>query len=142
MSLQVITAKDRLGQDIAKGDLITAEGEAHLQGRISGVLVDIWLNKYAGPSGGQKGFRLYLRDGRIISHDRRDAEDVLERIEGEDIQRWHFPGTIYAHCLAEHILGAKSLFERDPQEVPRMTRRRLEEVELLLSLQQQLRGPH
>ncbi|MGL4429356.1 MAG: Gfo/Idh/MocA family protein [Silvania sp.] len=142
MSLQVITAKDRLGQDIAKGDLITAEGEAHLQGWISGVPVDIWLNKYAGPSGGQKGLRLYLSDGRIINHDRRGTEDVLELIEGEDIQRWHIPGTIYAHCLTEHILGAKSLFERDPEEVPRTTRRRLEEVELLLSLQQQLRGPH
>ncbi|MOA45495.1 hypothetical protein D3C78_1678970 [compost metagenome] len=67
---------------------------------------------------------------------------MLELIEGEDIQRWHIPGTIYAHCLTEHILGAKSLFERDPEEVPRTTRRRLEEVELLLSLQQLLRGPH
>ncbi|MCU6670496.1 Gfo/Idh/MocA family oxidoreductase [Enterobacteriaceae bacterium H4N4] len=142
MDLQVMTAKDRLGQDIAKGDLITAEGEAHLQGRISGVPVDIWLNKYAGPSGGQKGLRLSLRDGTIISHDRQGAEDVLERIKGEAIERWHIPGTIYERCLTEHILGAKSLFERDPQEVPRTTRRRLEEVELLLTLQQQLRGPH
>lgn len=142
MELQVMTAKDRLGQDIAKGDLLTAEGEAHLQGRMSGVPVDIWLNKYAGPSGGQKGLRLYLRDGTIISHDRQGAEDVLERIAGEDVQRWHIPGTIYERCLTEHILGAKSLFERDPDEVPRTTRRRLEEVELLLTLQQQLRGPH
>jgi hypothetical protein len=47
-------AKDRLGRAIAKGDLTTAEGEAHLQGQISGVPVDIWLNKYAG-RGGQKG---------------------------------------------------------------------------------------
>ncbi|WP_256937275.1 oxidoreductase, partial [Enterobacter chuandaensis] len=58
MTLQVVTAKDRLGRDIAKGDLTTAEGEAHLQGSISGVPVDIWLNKYAGPAGGQKGLRL------------------------------------------------------------------------------------
>lgn len=142
MSLQVMTAKDRLGRDIAKGDLTTAEGEAHLQGRISGVPVEIWLNKYAGPSGGQKGLRLYLRDGTIISHDRRGAEDVLERIEGDAIQRWSIPGTIYAHCLTEHILGTRSLFERDPQQVPRTTQRRLAEVELLLTLQQQLRGPH
>ncbi|MGX5111103.1 Gfo/Idh/MocA family oxidoreductase [Enterobacter cloacae] len=142
MALQVVTAKDRLGRDIAKGDLTTAEGEAHLQGSISGVPVDIWLNKYAGPAGGQKGLRLYLRDGRIVSHDRRGAEDVLELIEGNDIQRWHIPGTIYEHCLAEHILGAKSLFERDPHEVSRTTRRRIEEVTLLLTLQQQLRGPH
>ncbi|MGP6137865.1 oxidoreductase [Enterobacter chuandaensis] len=142
MTLQVVTAKDRLGRDIAKGDLTTAEGEAHLQGSISGVPVDIWLNKYAGPAGGQKGLRLYLHDGRIINYDRRGAEDVLELIEGKGIQRWHIPGTIYEHCLAEHILGAKSLFERDPHEVSRTTRHRIEEVTLLLTLQQQLRGPH
>ncbi|MGR5946540.1 Gfo/Idh/MocA family oxidoreductase [Enterobacter sp. C4G1] len=142
MALQVVTAKDRLGRDIRKGDLTTAEGEAYLQGQISGVPVDLWLNKYAGPSGGQKGLRIYLRDGRIISHDRRGAEDVLEHIDGEDIQRWHMPGSIYEHCLAGHILGAQSLFERDLQEVPRTTQRRIEEVELLLTLQQQLRGPH
>ncbi len=52
MTLQVVAAKDRLGRAIAKGDLTTAEGEAHLQGSISGVQVDIWLNKYAGPAGG------------------------------------------------------------------------------------------
>lgn len=142
MTLQVVTAKDRLGRAIAKGDLTTAEGEAHLQGRISGVPVDIWLNKYAGPAGGQKGLRIWLRDGRIISYDRRGAEDVLELIEGENIQRWHIPGTIYEHCLTGHILGTNSLFERDPHEVSRTTRRRIEEVTLLLTLQQQLRGPH
>ncbi|MCU6369558.1 oxidoreductase [Enterobacter quasiroggenkampii] len=142
MMLQVVTVKDRLGRDIAKGDLTTAEGEAHLQGRISGVPVDLWLNKHAGPAGGQKGLRLWLRDGRIISYDRRGAEDVLELIEGENIQRWHIPGTIYEHCLAGHILGTNSLFERDPHEVIRTTRRRIEEVTLLLTLQQQLRGPH
>ncbi|MFJ3292737.1 Gfo/Idh/MocA family oxidoreductase [Enterobacter asburiae] len=142
MTLRVVTAKDRLGRDIAKGDLTTAEGEAHLQGSISGVPVDIWLNKYAGPAGGQKGLRLYLRDGRTISYDRRGAEDVLELINGNTRQCWEIPGTIYEHCLAEHILGANSLFERDPQEVSRTTRRRIEEVTLLLTLQQQLRGPH
>lgn len=142
MRLQVVTAKDRLGRDIAKGDLTTAEGEAHLQGKISGVPVDIWLNKYAGPEGGQKGLRLWLRDGRTISYDRHGAEDVLELINGDTRQRWNIPGTIYEHCLAEHILGANSLFERDPHEVSRTTRRRIEEVTLLLTLQQQLRGPH
>lgn len=113
-----------------------------MQGSISGVPVDIWLNKYAGPAGGQKGLRFHLRDGRIVSHDRRGAEDVLELIKGKEIQRWHIPGTIYEHCLAEHILGAKSLFERDPHQVSRTTRRRVAEVTLLLTLQQQLRGPH
>lgn len=142
LSLQVMTAKDRLGNPITKGDLHTAEGEAHLQGCVSGIPVDIWLNKYAGPAGGQKGIRLHLRDGRIISHDRRGAEDVIELIEGEYVQHWTIPGTIYARCLAEHILGEKSLYERSPKEVSLITRRRLEEVELLLQLQQQLRGPH
>ena len=104
--------------------------------------VGIWLNKYAGPAGGQKGLRLYLRDGRIINYDRRGAEDVLELVKGKTIQRWHIPGTIYERCLAGHILGANSLFERDPQEVSRTTRRRIDEVALLLTLQQQLRGPH
>ncbi|MEL2240970.1 Gfo/Idh/MocA family oxidoreductase [Leclercia adecarboxylata] len=142
LALQVVTARDRLGRDIARGDMTTAEGEAHLQGTMGGVPVDIWLNKYAGPSGGQKGLRLHLRDGRIISHDRRGAEDVLTLTDGEQVQCWRFGGTIYANCLAEHILGEQSLFVRDPQEVSRTTQRRLEEVELLLRLQQQLRGPH
>lgn len=104
--------------------------------------MDIWLNKYAGPAGGQKGLRLYLRDGRIISYDRRGADDVLELIDGDVVQRWCLPGTIYAHCLAEHILGTQNLFERSPQEVSRTTQRRLGEVERLLILQQQLRGSH
>lgn len=135
IALQVVTARDRLGCDIAKGDLTTAEGEAHLQGTMGGVPVDIWLNKYAGPSGGQKGLRLYLRDGRILSHDRRGAEDVLELMDkGQVVQSWRFGGTIYAHCLAEHILGEQSLFERAPQEVSRTTQRRLEEVTCLLTL--------
>lgn len=142
MTLQVKSAKDRLGRNIIQGDLTTAEGEAHLQGLISGVPLDIWLNKYAGPAGGQKGLRLYLRDGRIISYDRRGADDVLELIDGDVVQRWCLPGTIYAHCLAEHILGTQSLFERSPQEVSRTTQRRLDEVERLLILQQQLRGSH
>lgn len=142
MTLQVKSAKDRLGRNIVEGDLTTAEGEAHLQGQISGIPLDIWLNKYAGPAGGQKGLRLCLRDGRVISHDRRGVEDVLELIDGDVVQRWSLPGSVYAHCLAEHILGAQSLFERSPQEVSRTTQRRLEEVECLLTLQQQLRGRH
>ncbi|WP_194857513.1 Gfo/Idh/MocA family oxidoreductase [Citrobacter freundii] len=142
MVLRLVSAKDRLGREIPRSDLTTAEGEVHLQGQISGIPLDIWLNKYAGPAGGQKGLRLYLRDGRIISHDRRGTEDVLEVIDGEAVQRWSITGTIYAHCLAEQILGAQSLFERCPQEVSQTTLRRLEEVECLLTLQQQLRGPH
>jgi hypothetical protein len=140
--LQVVSAKDRLGRDIVEGDLMTAEGEAHLQGQISGIPLAIWLNKYAGATGGQKGLRFYLSDGRVISYDRRGAEDVLELIDGSTVLLWSLPGAIYTHCLAEHILGAQSLFERNPEEVERTTQRRLEEVESLLMLQQQLRGPH
>ncbi|MBM3071367.1 Gfo/Idh/MocA family oxidoreductase [Lelliottia sp. RWM.1] len=142
MALRVVTAKDRLGRDIVKGDLSTAEGEAHLQGEISRIPVDIWLNKYAGPSGGQKGLRMYLRDGRVINYDRRGGEDVLESTEGNAVHRWHVPGAIYEHCLVEHILGKQSLFARAPEEVSLTTRRRLDEVALLLQLQQTLRGPH
>lgn len=142
MTLQVVSAKDRLGRDIVEGDLMTAEGEAHLQGQISGIPLAIWLNKYAGATGGQKGLRFYLSDGRVISYDRRGAEDVLELIDGSTVLLWSLPGAIYTHCLAEHILGAQSLFERNPEEVERTTQRRLEEVESLLMLQQQLRGPH
>ena len=142
MTLQVVAATDRLGREIKQGDLTTAEGSAHLRGQLSGIPVEIWLNKYAGPSGGQKGLRLYLHDGRVISHDRHGAEDVLVLTDGDRVQRWHIPGTIYMHCLAERILGQKSLFECDPEEVSRTTRRRMAEVELLLTLQQQLRGPH
>lgn len=142
MALELMTARDRLGHDIRKGDFTTAEGEAHLQGRVSGIPVDIWLNKYAGPSGEKKGLWFYLRDGRVISQDRRGTEDVLTLVDGDNVQRWPVPGTIYAHCMAERILGAKSLFETDPHEVSRTTHRRTAEVELLLTLQQQLRGPH
>lgn len=142
MTLQVVAATDRLGREIKQGDLTTAEGRAHLRGQLSGIPVEIWLNKYAGPSGGQKGLRLYLHDGRVISHDRHGAEDVLVLTDGDRVQRWHIPCTIYMHCPAERILGQKSLFECDPEEVSRTTRRRMAEVELLLTLQQQLRGPH
>lgn len=142
MALQVISARDRLGRDIERGDLRTAEGEAHLEGHLSGIPVAVWLNKYAGPQGGQKGLRLHLRDGRIISHDRRGQQDVLTLTEGEHLQRWARTGTLYEHCLAEQILGEASLFSRAPDEVRHITRRRLDEVTLLLNLQQRLRGPH
>ena len=67
---------------------------------------------------------------------------MIELIDGNVVQCWRLPGSIYAHCLAEHILGEHSLFEHSPQEVSRTTQRRLEEVEYLLTLQQQLRGRH
>lgn len=142
ISLAVRQAKDRLGQAIAPGDTQTAEGEAHLQGELSGIPLNIWLNKYAGPAGGLKGMRIALRDGRTIVLDRRENSEVVELVAGEQVQRWRRAGAIYEHCLGEHILGADSLFVRAPDEVARLTRRRIDEVALLLQLQQQLRGPH
>ncbi|ELH1429255.1 Gfo/Idh/MocA family oxidoreductase [Raoultella ornithinolytica] len=142
MHLEVRQVSDRLGHAIARGDTQTAEGKAHLQGQLSGIPLNIWLNKYAGPAGGQKGLRIWLRDGRIINQDRRDNCEVVELIAGDRIERWRRPGAIYEHCLGEHILGTESLFVRAPEEVSRLTQRRINEVALLLELQQQLRGPH
>ncbi len=45
--------------------------------------------------------------------------------DGERIQRWTRPGTIYSHCLDEQILGADNLFIRAPDSVAGLTRRRL-----------------
>ena len=140
LSLSLRVAKDRLGHDIAPGDTSTAEGEAHLQGTLGTIPLNIWLNKYAGPAGGQKGMRIGLRDGRILILDRCPEGEVVTLHDGERIQRWTRPGTIYAHCLDEQILGADNLFIRAPDSVAGLTRRRLEEVEWLLRLQQPLRA--
>ena len=142
LSLSLRVAKDRLGHGIAPGDTVTAEGEAHLQGTLGTIPLNIWLNKYAGPAGGQKGMRIGLRDGRILILDRSPEGEMVTLHDGERIQRWTRPGTIYSHCLDEQILGADNLFIRAPDSVAGLTRRRLEEVEWLLRLQQQLRGPH
>ena len=142
LSLSLRVAKDRLGHGIAPGDTVTAEGEAHLQGTLGTIPLNIWLNKYAGPAGGQKGMRIGLRDGRIITLDRAPEGEVVTLQDGERVQRWTRPGAIYTHCLDEQILGADNLFIRAPDSVAGLTRRRLEEVEWLLRLQQQLRGPH
>ena len=142
LDLAVRVVKDRLGRDIAHGDMVTAEGEAHLQGRLGDIPLNIWLNKYAGPAGGQKGMRIGLRDGRMLALDRAPDGEVATLQDGERIQRWTRPGAIYAHCLDEQILGAENVFTRATESVAGLTRRRLEEVEWLLRLQQQLRGPH
>ena len=142
LDLAVRAVKDRLGRDIAHGDMVTAEGEAHLQGRLGDIPLNIWLNKYAGPAGGQKGMRIGLRDGRMLALDRAPDGEVATLQDGERIQRWTRPGAIYSHCLDEQILGAENVFTRATESVAGLTRRRLEEVEWLLRLQQQLRGPH
>lgn len=142
LRLSLCEAKDRLGHAIAHGDRQTAEGEAYLQGEAGGIPLHIWLNKYAGPAGGQKGLRITLRGGRVINYDRRDNREVVELIDGAGLQRWTREGTIYEHCLGGYILGNDGLFERAPEEISQLTERRISEVELLLQLQQQLRGPH
>lgn len=142
LTLHAVRAVDRLGRDIALGDTVTAEGEAHLQGDIDGIPLVMWLNKYAGPAGGQKGIRLHLRDGSVLSQDRRGTQDVLELIRGESVLRWTLAGPVYDHCLRRYILGDNSLFVRAPARVPQMTQRRIAEVERLLDIQQTLRGPH
>lgn len=74
MHLEVRQVSDRTGHAIARGDTQTAEGKAHLQGQLSGIPLNIWLNKYAGPAGGQKGCAsgyamgaLSIRTGAIIA---------------------------------------------------------------------------
>lgn len=81
--------------------------------------------------------------GRANNHlDRAPEGEVVTLQDGERVQRWTRPGAIYTHCLDEQILGADNLFIRAPDSVAGLTQRRLEEVEWLLRLQQQLRGPH
>ena len=86
--------------------------------------------------------RIGLRDGRVITLDRAPEGEVVTLQDGERVQRWTRPGAIYTHCLDEQILGADNLFIRAPDSVAGLTQHRLEEVEWLLRLQQQLRGPH
>lgn len=141
LSLSLRVAKDRLGHDIALGIRALPRGGASA-GNPGTIPLNIWLNKYAGPAGGQKGMRIGLRDGRIITFDRAPEGEVVTLQDGERVQRWTRPGAIYTHCLDEQILGADNLFIRAPDSVAGLTQRRLEEVEWLLRLQQQLRGPH
>lgn len=142
LALTLVEAKDRLGKAIATGDVTTAEGSAHLTGELCGIPLDIRLNKYAGPAGGQKGIRLILRDGTVLSQDRRGTRDVLEVWQGESVQRWTLEGPVYDRCLARFIAGANSVFTRAPDQVRQLTQRRIAEVSALLHVQQRLRGPH
>lgn len=142
LSLDLLKAVDRLGESIKTGDFTTAEGEAHLQGHLGGIPLEVWLNKYAGPAGGQKGIRLHLRNGAMLSLDRAGADDVLELHRETDIRRWTLTGAVYDRCLKQEIFGAGNLFERAPEQIAPLTQRRIAEVTCLLQLQQQLRGPH
>ncbi len=117
-------------------------GEAHLQGTLGHYPAQYLAQQICGSRGRAKGMRIGLRDGRIITLDRAPEGEVVTLQDGERVQRWTRPGAIYTHCLDEQILGADNLFIRAPDSVAGLTQRRLEEVEWLLRLQQQLRGPH
>jgi len=134
IELHLDDAKDRLGRPIAPGDIETAEGEARLHGQLGAVPLSLVLNKYAGPAGGQKGMRLYLRDGRVISQDRRGNTEAIEVRDGERILSWSLPGPVYEHCL-RGLLG-----EDGWRNVAELTSRRVAEVEALLRIHQDLRA--
>jgi hypothetical protein len=136
--LELVDAHDRLGRPIARGDLTTAEGDAHLRGTLAGIPLDLRLNKYAGPAGGQKGIRIHLRDGRVLRQDRRGNSDVIEVGDGAETLRWSLPGPIYDHRLGALLAAPDAAFANATAE----TARRMDEVETLLRLQQVLRGPH
>lgn len=143
---------DRWGHPIARGDLESAEGRACLRGDASGVPLVLWLDKYAGPGIERKGLVLHLKDGRRIELFRSGNLEWLDYY-GEtcgsdqplhgpehmsaEVQRWLHEGPLYRDCIAQTLLAPL------PAEGwCGATVRRLQEVTLLLTLQQQLRGPH
>lgn len=142
LALELVHARDRLGRPVTAGDLTTAEGDAALCGAVGGIPVSLVLNKYAGPAGGQKGMKIYLHDGRIVNVDRRGADEVVEVLNANSSRQHIIDGPLYDRCLAEKILGKDQLFVSDPQGIPAMTQRRIQEVKALLALQQELRGKH
>lgn len=142
LTLELSYARDRLGNNISTGDFTTAEGEALLTGTLSGIPFTVHLNKFAGPAGGQKGMRIYLYDGQIISIDREGVNEVVEQKTGGDTERKLIAGPLYDRCLNDVVFGEKRLFLRTPEEIPAYTQRRVTEVTALLELQQQLRGKH
>lgn len=142
LNIKLSYARDRLGNAIAAGDFTTAEGEALLTGTISDIPFTLHLNKYAGPTGGQKGMRIYLHDGQIINIDREGVNEVVERITAGSTERKLIAGPLYDCCLNDVVFGEKRVFLRTPEAIPAYTQRRLTEVTALLELQQQLRGNH
>ncbi len=142
LAIALIHARDRLGNGIQPGDLATAEGDAMLRGTISGIPFTLALNKYAGPAGGQKGMKIYLRDGRILNVDRRGADEVVETLNANGGHKLTISGPLYDRCLGEVVLGAQRMFVSKPAEIPALTRRRIAEVKALLEIQQKLRGEH
>lgn len=141
---------DRLGQPIARGDLESAEGRACLRGDACGVPLTLWLDKYAGPGIERKGLVLHLKDGRRVELFRCGNLEWLRyyqsganndggqsELGAAGMLQWQHEGPLYRDCIAQTLLAPL------PVEGWRgATARRLQEVTLLLTLQQQLRGPH
>lgn len=140
LSLRLLSMTDRLGQPIAAGDFTTAEGRAELDGVVGGIPLTLHLDKYAGPEGGRKGLVITGRSGWQLSVDRKGNSDVVvyeHQGHRHELQR---PGAIYDYCLAACLpdcLPGMQVLGRNQRQA--MTRRRLEEVTLLLKLQQSWR---
>ncbi|MGY3893408.1 Gfo/Idh/MocA family oxidoreductase [Aeromonas enterica] len=128
---------DRLGQSISYGDLDSAEGRACLRGEAAGVPLTLWLDKYAGPGVEKKGVCINLFDGRHIELFRSGNQEWLHYHDHGVVHRWHHLGLLYRDCLADTLLAPIPVGGWQGT-----TARRLQEVRLLLTLQQQLRGPH
>lgn len=142
LSLRLRTMTDRLGQRILAGDVTTAEGRAELEGSVGGVPLTLHLDKYAGPNGGRKGLVVTGRSGWQLSLDRKGNSDLLLFEHQGQRHALLRPGALYDYCLAACLpdcLPGIQVIGRDVRQA--MTRRRLEEVTLLLELQQAWRGP-
>lgn len=128
---------DRLGQPIRRGDLETAEGRACLRGEAAGVPLRLWLDKYAGSGVEKKGLCLHLKDGRRIELLRSGNLEWLHFHDVDGMRGWQHEGPLYRDCIAQTLLAPLPA-----AGWAGVTARRLQEVALLLSLQQGLRGPH
>lgn len=142
LSLRLWAMTDRLGQTIPAGDFTTAEGRAELEGSVGGVPLTLHLDKYAGPDGGRKGLVVTGRSGWQLSLDRKGNSDMVVFEHKGQRHQLERPGAIYDYCLAACLpdcLPDIQVIGRDVRQA--MTRRRLEEVTLLLELQQAWRAP-
>ncbi|MFV0574001.1 MAG: Gfo/Idh/MocA family oxidoreductase [Vibrio sp.] len=138
LSLQVEQAKSRLGQPIEIGDITTAEGEAKLVGHCGNVPISLHLNKYAGLEGGQKGMNVKLSHDRKVWLDRLGSDEILGYEQDGQVWQWIRYGALYQHTIFNLLQG----YPFSTEQLKAMTSRRIEEVECLLNLNQQLRGKH
>ncbi|WP_089137432.1 Gfo/Idh/MocA family oxidoreductase [Vibrio rumoiensis] len=138
LQLQAKVARDRLGNDIASGDVKTAEGEALLEGHCGSVPIRLHLNKYAGLEGGQKGMTVDLVGGRRLILDRQGADELMIYCDGKQHWQWIRYGSLYQHTIFDLLLNLPLA----GNVIASMTSRRMDEVHSLLNIQQGLRGKH